>query len=85
MNRMERNRLHREVIVQGVGLVQSDRERRGCRGGQDHRAGYESGLTRADPPVPALAAIPEVLKMPEVPQVPEVPEMVCFPGLFGSL
>jgi hypothetical protein len=84
MSRMERNGLHREVVVQTVGLVQPDRERGGGRRGHNHRAADDGGLTRADPPVPAVLAIPEVLKMPEMAQVPEVPEMVCFPGLAGS-
>jgi hypothetical protein len=82
MSRMKRNRVHREVVVQRVRLVQRDRECGGCRGGHDHRAGDEGGLAGADPSAPALSAIPEVLKMPEV---PEVPEMMCFPGLCGSL
>jgi hypothetical protein len=55
------------VIVQGVGLVQSDRECRGRRGGHDHRGGDDGGLAGADPPVRAIPVIPEVLKVPEVP------------------
>ena len=50
---MQRNRVHREVVVQLVGLVQRDRERRGGRGGHDHRAGHEGGLTGPHPAVPA--------------------------------
>ena len=60
------NRLLGQPVVHGVGPVQADRQRRG--GGHDHdrRGGPDGGLGRADPPVPAVAAIPEVLKMPEV-------------------
>ena len=67
MRRTKRNSLLREVIVQGVGLVQSERERRGRRGGHEHRRGEDGGLAGADPPVPAISPIPEVLKVPEVP------------------
>jgi|HubBroStandDraft_3_1064219.scaffolds.fasta_scaffold900179_2 hypothetical protein len=67
MRRTKRNRVHREVIVQAVGLVQSDRKRQGRRGAHDYRCGDDGGLAGADPPVPAISVIPEVLKMPEVP------------------
>jgi hypothetical protein len=64
--RTKRNGLLREVIVQGVGLVQSDRECRGRRGGHDHRGGDDGGLAGANPPVRAISVIPEVLKVPKV-------------------
>lgn len=66
MRRTKGNSLLREVIVQGVGLVQADRERRGRRRGHDHRRGDDGGLAGADPPVPAISVIPEVLKVPQV-------------------
>ena len=67
MRLMKLNRLLRQLIVHGVGPVQADRQRRGCRHDHDRRGGPGGGLDRADPPVPTVSVILEVLKMPEVP------------------
>ena len=64
---MKPNRLLRQLIVHGVGPVQADRQRRGCRHDHDRRGGPDDGLARTDPPVPGISPIPQVLKMPEVP------------------
>jgi hypothetical protein len=64
MRRMKRNRLLREPIVHGVGSVQADRQRRGCRHDHDRRGGPDGGLGRADPPAPTISVIPVVLKVP---------------------
>jgi hypothetical protein len=64
---MKPNRLLRQLIVHGVGPVQADRQRRGCRHDHDRRGGPDGDLGRADPPAPAISVIPEVLEMPEMP------------------
>ena len=53
-----------QLVVHGVGPVQAHRQRRGGRHDHDRRGGPGGGLGRADPPVPAVAAVPEVLKVP---------------------
>jgi hypothetical protein len=67
MRLMKPNRLLRQLIVRGVGSVQADRQRRGCRHDHDRRGGPDDRLGRPDPPVLTISLIPEVLKMPEVP------------------